>query len=197
MIITSYRIQHFSVYRIYSQLLLYFFYSAILKVGIINFILQKSKWGSERLINLLKIPLGTNIRPKIGGHVFGLQEQYSLQSIPSSSLEKQISTPLPSPTQQRGNSVPLSQRDKVVPVTHTKLCFWLTNHPAFDHRFHWVLNWKTSQTLPNDFLCKFSKLEANILEFIIRDSVCVHVCVCIGSFNPQSICPIDKHITDL
>lgn len=99
MIITSYRIQHFSVYRIYSQLSLYFFYSAILKVGIINFILQKSKWGSERLINLLKIPLWTNIRPKIGIHIFDLQEQYSLHSIPSSILEKQISTPLPSPTQ--------------------------------------------------------------------------------------------------
>lgn len=54
-----------------------------------------SKLGSERLINLLKILLWTNMKPKIGMQVFVLQVQYSFHNIITSILENQISTSLP------------------------------------------------------------------------------------------------------
>lgn len=99
-----------------------------------NSVLQMSKLGSERLINLCKIPLWTNIRPKIGMQVFGLHVQFSFYQITTSILEKQISTSLPYP---HPNSVkilsPLSQRDTVIQIIHRKHCFGLTNNrPAFD-----------------------------------------------------------------
>ena len=86
--------QHCSVYRTRSRLLLSIFSTQqSLKADIVKCILQMSKLGSERLINLFKIPLWTNIRPKIGMQVFGLRVQYSFHSITASILEKQISAP--------------------------------------------------------------------------------------------------------
>lgn len=180
----------------------YLLHSAVLKGDVVNCILQISKLGSERLINLFKNPTVSKYQNENWTAIFGLQAQCSSHDITTSILEKQSST---FPSHLQPNKV------KILSPSHSKMKWpqlftksstfvWLHSFSIKTaYTFHWVLNWKTLQIFSNYFLCKVSKLEANLPRFIVRHCVCActWVSVCSDALNPEKICPIPEHITGL
>lgn len=143
-----------------------------------------SKLGSERLINLFKIPLWANGQNENWTAIFGLQAQCSSHDITTSILEKQSST---FPSHLHPNKVKILSPHTARwsgPNYSQKQHFCLTTqHSALKQPTHSIaLNWKTLQIFSNYFLCKVSKLQANLPRFIVRHCVCARmwVSVCSG-----------------
>lgn len=89
----------------------YLLHSALLK-GDVNCILQISKLGSERLINLFKNPTVSKYQNENWTAIFGLQAQCSSHDITTSVLEKQSST---FPSHLHPNKV------KILSPSHSKM----------------------------------------------------------------------------
>ena len=135
----------------------YLLHSAVLKGDVVNCILQISKLGSERLINLFKNPTVSKYQNENWTAIFGLQAQCSSHDITTSILEKQSST---FPSHLLPNKV------KILSPSHSKMKWpqlftkssafaW---HTAFSikaaYTFHWVLNRKTCEYFPIIFFVR-------------------------------------------